>query len=73
VARHEQSGSQWTLWVGDSDAFVRELVRAGTPYADLRVRSASLEDAFLSLTRDHGSARGPISRVVSRDHYEVSA
>ena len=33
VARHERSGSHWTLWVGDSDAFVRELVRAGTPYS----------------------------------------
>jgi len=56
VSRYEQEGAHWTLWVSDSDAFVGDLVRAETPYADLRVRSASLEDAFLSLTRDDVAA-----------------
>jgi len=62
VSRHERNGAHWTLWALDSDAFVRDLVRAETPYADLRVRSASLEDAFLSLTRDDVAARDEAAR-----------
>jgi len=63
VSRHERNGAHWTLWALDSDAFVRDLVRAETPYADLRVRSASLEDAFLSLTRDDVAARDEAARA----------
>ena len=39
------------LLTADADALVRELVGAGLPFRDLEVRGASLEEAFLSLTR----------------------
>jgi ABC-2 type transport system ATP-binding protein len=39
-----------TAVVPDSDAFVRALVASGAPFADLAVRGATLEEAFLSLT-----------------------
>src|SRR5690606_9018279 len=32
--------------VPDSDAFVRDLVTAGTPFRDLEIRGATLEEAF---------------------------
>jgi ABC-2 type transport system ATP-binding protein len=38
-----------TLKTSDSDATVRALVAAGIPWSDLEVRSASLEDVFLTL------------------------
>ncbi len=44
-----------TLYTHDSDALVRELVRADVPFADLEVAAASLEEAFLALT-----ARGAV-------------
>lgn len=34
----------------DADAYVRELVRAGTAFADLEIARPSLEEAFLSMT-----------------------
>ncbi len=43
-----------TAVVADSDALVRGLVAQGTPFADLAVRGATLEEAFLSLTRKAG-------------------
>jgi ABC-2 type transport system ATP-binding protein len=39
-----------TLSVPDSDAFLRALVRSDTPFSDLTVRGATLEEAFLFLT-----------------------
>jgi ABC-2 type transport system ATP-binding protein len=39
-----------TAVVADSDALVRSLVAAGLPFADLTVRGATLEEAFLTLT-----------------------
>lgn len=39
-----------TAVVGDSDALVRALVERGLPFADLAVRGATLEEAFLTLT-----------------------
>ncbi len=39
-----------TAVVGDSDALVRALVESGLPFADLAVRGATLEEAFLTLT-----------------------
>jgi len=36
--------------VHDSDAFVRALVESGLPFAQLQVRGATLEEAFLALT-----------------------
>jgi ABC-2 type transport system ATP-binding protein len=45
-----ESGDGLTLSVQDSDAFLVALVRAGIPFADLTLRGATLEEAFLSLT-----------------------
>jgi ABC-2 type transport system ATP-binding protein len=45
-----------SLSVRNSDAFVTELVRSGLPFADLTVRGASLEEAFLSLTQNPPSS-----------------
>jgi ABC-2 type transport system ATP-binding protein len=45
-----EDGDALTLSVQDSDAFLVALVRAGIPFADLTVRGATLEEAFLSLT-----------------------
>jgi ABC-2 type transport system ATP-binding protein len=44
------------LLTPDADALVRELVTAAVPFHDLEVRSASLEEAFLSLTREEVAA-----------------
>ncbi|MFV0634584.1 ABC transporter ATP-binding protein [Demequina sp.] len=38
--------------VADADALVRALVAAGEPFADLTVRGATLEEAFLALTKE---------------------
>jgi ABC-2 type transport system ATP-binding protein len=45
-----------TFSVTDSDAFVTALVREGVPFERLRIRGATLEEAFLTLT--HGEAGG---------------
>ncbi|REJ04255.1 ABC transporter ATP-binding protein [Microbacterium bovistercoris] len=42
-----------TLMVGDSDDFVRRLVSSGLDFSELSVRGATLEEAFLALTREH--------------------
>ena len=39
-----------TLFVDDSDRFVTRLVESGLPFADLTIRGATLEEAFLSIT-----------------------
>ena len=39
-----------TFYAQDSDALIVELVRSGVPFADLAVRGATLEEAFLTLT-----------------------
>lgn len=44
-------GSVVTAVVADSDALVRALVTRNRPFADLTVRGATLEEAFLTLTR----------------------
>jgi len=44
-------GSVVTAVVADSDALVRALVTQNRPFADLTVRGATLEEAFLTLTR----------------------
>lgn len=52
---------RWSLFTGDSDALVRELVRADVDFEDLEVAPASLEEAFLALTaqsRSVGPAAG---------------
>lgn len=50
VARSERDGDRWSMWTGDADALVRDLVGSGVPFSDLEVQPASLEDAFLALT-----------------------
>lgn len=59
VAAAEIAGEEVSLSLRDSDAFVRALVASGLPFAELQVRGATLEEAFLSLTdgsADEGSA-----------------
>lgn len=41
-----------TALVRDSDAFIRSLVASGVPFADLTVRGATLEEAFLAMTQN---------------------
>jgi ABC-2 type transport system ATP-binding protein len=64
VARAETVGADATeagellLYTADSDQLIRELVTSGIRFADLSVRGASLEEAFLTLTesdRAHSS------------------
>lgn len=50
VVRHELVGSRLMLYAQDSDAFIVALVGSGIPFANLAVRGATLEEAFLSLT-----------------------
>ena len=42
----DAGGTRQEHLVADSDAFVRDLVRAGTEFRDLEIRGASLEEAF---------------------------
>ena len=51
VERSTSDGDLHELWTPDADALVRELVTSGVPFRDLEVTTASLEDAFLALTR----------------------
>ncbi|WP_147572640.1 ABC transporter ATP-binding protein [Cellulomonas massiliensis] len=48
------AGDRVTVLASDADAFVRALVERGTPFRDLEVRGASLEEAFLALTAAQG-------------------
>ncbi|GAB3607446.1 ABC transporter ATP-binding protein [Conyzicola nivalis] len=50
VVGHEPASSGTTFYVQDSDALIVELVRTGIPFANLTVRGATLEEAFLTLT-----------------------
>lgn len=50
VERRSRSGDRHELWTADADALVRRLVAADTPFRDLEVATASLEEAFLALT-----------------------
>ncbi|MFK5582933.1 MULTISPECIES: ABC transporter ATP-binding protein [unclassified Serinicoccus] len=52
VVRAQEERGHWSLYTEDSDALVRELVRADVEFQDLEVSSASLEEAFLALTAD---------------------
>ncbi|GAA2618015.1 ABC transporter ATP-binding protein [Paractinoplanes durhamensis] len=51
VTATERDGDRWHLLSPDADRLVRDLVAADVPFADLEVRPASLEEAFLRLTR----------------------
>ena len=52
VTRVERAGDRLHLLTADADRLVRELVARHVPFADLEVRPTSLEEAFLSLTRE---------------------
>jgi ABC-2 type transport system ATP-binding protein len=58
-------GGRSELLTSDSDAVVREMVRRAVPFSDLEVSPTSLEEAFLSLTRNAGPSG-------SDDHLEVA-
>lgn len=47
----ESTLDRHVVYVDDADAFVMELVRSGFPFSDLEISRASLEDAFVALTR----------------------
>ncbi|GAB2468146.1 ABC transporter ATP-binding protein [Conyzicola lurida] len=50
VVRSRVDAAGTTFYTQDSDALVTELVRSGLPFANLAVRGATLEEAFLTLT-----------------------
>ena len=52
-------GTRCTLVATDADLAVRALVERRVPFADLEVRGASLEEAFLSLTSRTGATTTP--------------
>ena len=52
VEQVRQDGDVISLDSTDADATVRGLVGSGTPFTDLEVTSAGLEDAFLALTSE---------------------
>ena len=49
----EREGDRFAFLASDADELVRELVRADIAFADLEVRGASLEEAFMTLTKEH--------------------
>ena len=55
VVRSRADAAGTTFYTQDSDAFVTELVRSGLPFANLAVRGATLEEAFLTLTEKEPS------------------
>jgi ABC-2 type transport system ATP-binding protein len=50
LVRHSRERNREVLYVSDADAVVRELVSRGTPFTGLRVRGATLEEAFQAMT-----------------------
>ncbi len=50
VVRTDHDGDRIRLLTTDADQLVRDLVRSGAEFRDLRVTSTSLEEAFVSLT-----------------------
>jgi len=55
VADAVREGDRVDVLASDADEVVRGLVAAGVPFRDLDVRRASLEEAFLTLTRAGGA------------------
>lgn len=49
-------GDRYEILTSDSDRLVRDLVASGAAFRDIEVMSASLEEAFVSLTREEVSA-----------------
>lgn len=56
VERTSSDGNRHELWTANSDAVVRALVTSDTPFRDLEVVSASLEEAFVDLTSKEQAA-----------------
>jgi ABC-2 type transport system ATP-binding protein len=54
VASVESSVDRHVVYVEDADAFVAALVHSGVSFRELEVTPVSLEDAFVTLTRDAG-------------------
>lgn len=52
VVDQHTDGSRHVLLTADADAVVRALVLSGLPFRDLEVRPATLEEAFLALTKE---------------------
>src|SRR5690606_8464785 len=52
VERDAADPARHRLLAADADELVRALVRSGSGFSGLEVRSASLEEAFLTLTSD---------------------
>ncbi|GID30060.1 ABC transporter ATP-binding protein [Paractinoplanes brasiliensis] len=52
VASVERDGDRLHLLTADADRLVRDLVAYEVPFTDLEVRPTSLEEAFLTITRD---------------------
>jgi ABC-2 type transport system ATP-binding protein len=52
VVGSEQAGDRLHLLTPDADRLVRDLVTLGVPFTDLEVRPTSLEEAFLTITRN---------------------
>jgi ABC-2 type transport system ATP-binding protein len=50
VTTIEHDGDRTHLLTSDADQLVRDLVTSGTPFRDLEISTAALEDAFLSIT-----------------------
>ncbi|MGX1702046.1 ABC transporter ATP-binding protein [Microbacterium sp. NPDC055357] len=53
---HKTDGDTEVFTTTDSDRFIGDLVRSGIPFRDLTVRGATLEEAFLALTRTADTA-----------------
>lgn len=53
VSQPGREGDRTVFLAADADAFVRELVHTGVDFADLEVRGASLEEAFMNLTKEN--------------------
>jgi ABC-2 type transport system ATP-binding protein len=55
VASVDSSLDRHVVYVEDADAFVAALVRSGVAFRELEVTQVSLEDAFVTLTRETGA------------------
>ncbi|NLF05720.1 MAG: ABC transporter ATP-binding protein [Actinomycetales bacterium] len=52
VSDPASEGDRFAFLAADADELVRHLVRTDTPFSDLEVRGASLEEAFITLTKE---------------------
>ena len=52
VSDPAREGDRFAFLAADADALVRELVSSGVQFSDLEVRGASLEEAFITLTKE---------------------